>query len=84
MSAIAIGQDAQLRKFVRRTAESDSDLLHSIGSAYMEEEIILKFVRITRQHASSLQNETGVELEPSVEDVKDYLKEVVKDLERNK
>jgi hypothetical protein len=50
----------------------------------MEEEIILKFVRITRQHASSLQNETGVELEPSVEDVKDYLKEVVKDLERNK
>jgi predicted neutral ceramidase superfamily lipid hydrolase len=83
-SAATIAQDEELRRFIKKAAERNVDLLQSMGSAHAEQEILQKIVLVTKTHRSSLEDKTGIGLQPDENEIRDYLEEVIKELKRNK
>lgn len=79
-SAISVSQDISLRKSIRNSVEKQANLLHSIGTAQMEQEIENRVIRITREQQSNMVKETGIELSINDEDVKKYLAEVIEEV----
>ncbi|HEY7507679.1 MAG TPA: hypothetical protein VH677_01000 [Nitrososphaera sp.] len=76
--AVSVSHDAALRKEIKRSAHGASaDLLESVGTAEMYEELEQKLLKMTKQQTARLLSETGVR--PSLEeiDVKQYLDKVV-------
>ena len=62
----------------------DSKLLDSIGTAQMENEIQTKVAALVRQNQDDIEKESGVLSNVNEHDIKEYLKEVLKEIERNK
>ena len=81
-SALSVSQDAALRRSIQRSVENQSKLLHGIGTAQMEEEIQKTVLKIANKQADKMKEETGIETSSSEEDMKDYLLEVIKEVER--
>jgi hypothetical protein len=79
-SAISVSHDISLRKSIRNLVEKQANLLHSIGTAQMEQEIERRVIRITREQQSNLIKETGIESSIKEEDVKKYLAEVIEEV----
>ncbi len=76
--AVSVSHDAALRKEIRRSARSaHADLLESVGTAEMYEELEQRVLQMSKQHSAKLLSETGVR--PSLEesDVKQYLDKIV-------
>jgi hypothetical protein len=81
-SAISVSQDATLRRSIQRSVEKQSELLHGIGTAQMEQEIQKTVLKIANKQADSMKEETGIEASSSEEDMKEYLLEVIKEVEK--
>lgn len=79
-SAISVSHDISLRKSIRSSVERQANLLHSIGTAQMEQEVENRVIRITREQQSNMIKETGIESSISDEDVKKYLAEVIEEV----
>lgn len=79
-SAISVSHDISLRKSIRSSVEKQANLLHSIGTAEMEQEIENRVIRITREQQSNMIKETGIESSINDEDVKKYLAEVMEEV----
>jgi hypothetical protein len=83
-SAISVSHDIKLRQSIRKLAVKESKLLDSIGSAHMEQEIERRVISMTKQNEEILANETGVEPSLSDSEVKEYLREVLKEVKKGK
>ncbi len=85
-SAIFISQDSNLRRSIKRLAIKESELLDSIGTAQMEQEIHRKVLKIAKEQEDTLKEQTGVEQSAAVneQDMKQYLEEVLHELKRRK
>jgi hypothetical protein len=81
-SAISVSQDATLRLSIQRSVEKQSELLHGIGTAQMEQEIQKTVLKIANKQADKMKQETGIEASSSEEDMKEYLLEVIKEVEK--
>jgi hypothetical protein len=79
-SAVSVSHDVKLRQSIRRFAVDESRLIDSIGKADMEQEMEKKVLAI----ADSVTIETGVKPSLSDDDVKDYLKEVLDEIESSR
>jgi hypothetical protein len=79
-SAISVSHDISLRKSIRNSVEKQANLLHSIGTAQMEQEIENRVIRITREQQSNMIKETGIESSINDEDIKKYLAEVIEEV----
>jgi hypothetical protein len=75
-AAISVSQDNSLRKSVR---ESLVGLLDNIGTAQMEQEIVRKVTRLARDNQQELEEETGVSLSTSEDDIRQYILAVVEE-----
>jgi hypothetical protein len=80
-SALSVSQDAALRRSIQRSVENQSKLLHGIGTAQMEQEIQKTVLKIANKQADKMKEETGIETLSS-EEMKEYLLEVIKEVER--
>jgi hypothetical protein len=76
-SAISVSNDVKLRQSIRKFALDESRLVDSIGKADMEQEMQKKVSAI----ADAVTIETGIKPSLSDDDVKDYLNEVLSEME---
>jgi hypothetical protein len=83
-SAISISEDAKLRHMLRRTALDESRLLDSVGTAYMKEEIQKKVLKIMKANSDKMNEVTGSDTVPSESDMKQYIEELMKEMQANK
>jgi hypothetical protein len=83
-SAISISEDAKLRRMLRRTALDESKLLDSVGTAYMKDEIHRKVLKIRKANSDKMIEVTGLDTVPSESDMKQYIEEVIKEMQANK
>ena len=86
-SAISISQDIQLRQSIKKVATQDSNLLSSIGTAHMEQEIqrkIDRFKDVVQEEEKELEQKTGIEANIKEEDIKSILEEVLQEVSKTK
>lgn len=83
-SAVSVSHDISLRKSIRNSVEEQAKLLHSVGTAQMEQEMESRIMRITREQQSNLIGETGIQSSLSEEEVKKYLAEVIEEVKDKK
>ena len=59
-------------------------MLDNIESAYMEQETINKITKIAKDQQQTLSEETGVESSIDDSEIKQYLNEVIKEVQQHK
>ena len=74
-SAISVAEDSNLRKSIRDFALSQSRLLHSIGSAQMEQEIEKRVLVFTKQIQDRMFGEPSL----TEDETKQYLEQVIRE-----
>lgn len=83
-SAVSMSVDIKLRQSVRKLAEGELRFLGSIGSAEMDQRITNEVMRITEANRSTIMKETGVESALDMNDIQQYLEQVMKELKEAK
>jgi hypothetical protein len=83
-SAVSVSQDSNLRKLIRKLATKESRLLHDIGTAHMEREILQRVFTQSKENRDTMVADSGVESSLSEEDIKLYLKTVLDEIRDNK
>ena len=83
-SVLSVSQDTRLRQSIRKLAKSESKLLDSISTAQMEQEIQSRVIKMTRENQDIMSNETGVQPSLTDEDIKQYLHEVLIEINKTK
>jgi uncharacterized membrane protein YGL010W len=78
-SAISISHDAALRRGIKNSIKKSpsSDLLDGAGRAQMEHEMERKVMKIAKQSASALHEQSGVPPSLQEEDLKNYMRQVL-------
>ena len=79
-SAITVSQDISLRHSIRKSVTEQSKLLDSIGTAQMEQELQSRVLTITEKLSDKMEEETGVEPSMTVDDVKEQIEMVRKEI----
>jgi hypothetical protein len=80
-SAIAISQDTSLRKSLKKLAMEEAEMLKGLGSTRMQEELEKKVAKISKEQEERLMEQTGIQHEVSDEEMKQYAKEVARQLQ---
>jgi hypothetical protein len=80
-SAMSISRDTELRKFVHMVAAKEIEWLDRIGSAQVEQELITKVIPLVRHKAQNIEQETGIKSSLTDADVKQYLEEVLAEIQ---
>jgi hypothetical protein len=83
-SALSVSEDSKLRQSIRNFAINESRLLDSIGTAQMEREIEKKVIALTKRNEDALLQETGIQSSLTEEDVKNYLEQVINEVNKNR
>ena len=84
-TAISLSQHAQLRKAIRNSInEQPSRLMDGIGMSELQREIDKRITPLVQRHAEQMNMETALDLTISEEEVKQYMKEVLRDLHEKK
>jgi hypothetical protein len=83
-SAISVAQDSKLRKSIRGFAIGETRLLDSIGTAQMEREIENRVLGLTKKSQSRMAKETGIESSLSEDDIKQYLEQVMQEVQNQR
>jgi hypothetical protein len=83
-TAISISQDSKLRQSIRKSLNDQPNLLASIGDAQMELEIVKKVMSTTKDNSKRMSNQSGVESSLEEQDVKQYLNQILTEIERSK
>jgi hypothetical protein len=83
-SAISVSQDAGLRQSIRKSAIQEVKFLESIGTAQMEQELQKRVLTIAKKNSDIMTEETGVQPSLSEDDMKQYLEEVIREIDVRK
>jgi len=81
-SAVSISQDITLRQSIKKSVIEQSKLLHSIGTAEMENEIQKQLLIVTRKISESMTDKTGIEPSMDENDLKAYMQIVIKEVNK--
>jgi hypothetical protein len=81
-SAVSISQDITLRQSIKKSVMEQSKLLHSIGTAEMENEIQKQLLIVTRKISESMTDKTGIEPSMDENDLKAYMQIVIKEVKK--
>lgn len=83
-SAIILSEDTQLRRLVRREAQSHPGLLDSMGTAHLTETLQRRVTGIVKKNSEKLAQATGLEDTSSEEERKGYIEDVMEEVRRMK
>ena len=81
-SAITVSQDIALRNSIRKSVTEQSKLLHSMGTAHMQQELESKVLTINKKVSDKMEEETGVEPSMTLEDIKEHIEMVRKEIHK--
>jgi hypothetical protein len=73
-----------LRNSIRKSVEEHSRFLHGIGRAQMDEGIQDAVMKFTKEYSNKLLQQTGVEPTVSTTEMKEYLNEVLHEINPDK
>jgi hypothetical protein len=86
-TAVSVSQDNHLRKSIKKYAKENSNLLGSIGTAQMEQEIqktVTSMKNVVEEQEKALQEQTGIEANLEEDEMKTYLEEVMQEVGKSK
>ena len=83
-SALSVAQDSELRKSIRSVTIKESGLLDSIGIAQMEREIEKRVLALAKRNQDKMAEETGIQSSLSEDDMKEYLEQVIQEVQKQK
>ncbi len=83
-SGVSISHDSNLRRSIRIRAREEAKLLDTIGMAQMEQEIQKKVLSLSKENQGRITEETGIQPSLSEEDMKQYLEQVIKEIEKER
>ncbi|HEU4821831.1 MAG TPA: hypothetical protein VFS97_00240 [Nitrososphaeraceae archaeon] len=83
-SAISVSLDVGLRKSIRKSVNEHLKFLDSIGSAQMDQGIQELVLKMTKEHADHMAQETGIKPSVTEDDMKQYLNNVLKEISTTK
>jgi hypothetical protein len=86
-SALSLSQDVSLRKHVKSLARSDKNLLSSIGTGQLQNEIarvVGTLKGVIESEEAELKTKSGIDSSMQQEEIEDYLQQVVKELQTKK
>ena len=81
-SAITVSQDIALRNSIRKSVTEQSKLLDSIGTAQMQQELESRVLTISKKVSDKMEEETGVETSMTLEDIKEQIEMVRKEIHK--
>ena len=81
-SAVTVSQDIALRNSIRKSVTEQSKLLHDMGTAQMQQELESRVITITKKLSDKMEEETGVEASMTVEDMKEQIEMVKKEVHK--
>src|SRR6188474_839560 len=81
-SAVSISQDMTLRQSIKKSVMEQSKLLHSIGTAEMENKIQKQLLIVARKTSESMTDKTGIEPSMDESDIKAYMQIVIKEVNK--
>jgi hypothetical protein len=82
-SAVTVSQDTTLRLSIKKSIIEQTDLLHGMGSAHMEQEIQSTVLKIAKKHSDVLTEKTGVEASMTENDIKEYMAMVLSEIHKS-
>ena len=80
-SAIAVSQDSSLRQSIRASL---LEIVDNIGTAQMEQAIEKKVLKVVKEQQEVLRERSGIESSLTEEDMKQYLEQVIKEVEKGR
>jgi hypothetical protein len=83
-SAISISSDARLRQTIRQSLLDQSKLLDNIGMADINRELEKQTEDMIKKHYETMKKETGIESSISDVEAKNYLEEVMVEIQKSK
>ena len=83
-SAISISGDTKLRQTIKRSLLDESKLLDSLGSAQMKQETMNRMSKIVKEQQQILTEQTGVQSPTDETEMKQYLEDVMKEVQQQK
>ena len=83
-AAISMGQNIELRRLIRKSAQKEAGLLRHIASAEMEQQITKTVLSIARRNIAVMREETGLATSLEDEEVMRYTKEVLQEVMKEK
>jgi hypothetical protein len=83
-SSIAISQDVDLRKRIRKSTEAHVRLLDNIGAAQLQDSIETKISEVAHVIEKELKAESGITSSVSEQEIKDYVKSVIREISDKK
>ena len=86
-AATSISQDVRLRQYIRNLGNADSGFLSTIGEAQMEKMIQAKasdLENVVKEERLELEKKSGVESSIQEQDIKQYLLEVLQEVDKHK
>jgi hypothetical protein len=75
-------QDVAIRHSIRKSVTEQSKLLDSIGTAQMQQELESRVLTITKKLSDKMEEKTGVEASMTVEDMKEQIEMVRKEIHK--
>lgn len=83
-SVVSISQDAKLRRAMQQLAMEEARMLHSLGSAEMEQAIQKRVSKILKDNEEEIEKETGVSQQANEEEIKRYLYDAMEEVQKSK
>jgi hypothetical protein len=74
-SAISVSEDVIIRQTIRKSVTNESELLGSIGSSHMQQELERRVLKITKNTSDLMEEQTGVKSSITEGNMKEYLQE---------
>jgi hypothetical protein len=82
-SAVIVSQDTGFRRSIRRSVMDQSKLLHSIGTAHMEQELQSRVLTVAKKLSDTMVKETGVEPSMTEDEMKEYIEMVKNEIDKS-
>jgi hypothetical protein len=86
-TAVSISQDIRLRKYIKDLSKADSGFLNTIGQAQVEKQVQSKAAdleNVVKEQRLELEKESGIQSSIQQQDIKQYLLEVLQEVDKHK
>jgi hypothetical protein len=86
-TAVSISQDIKLRQSIKKIATKDTNLLSSIGTAQMDQEIqrtVKGLQDVVEEQEREMEKQTGIETNLEEDEMKEYLEQVMQEVDKVK
>jgi hypothetical protein len=86
-AATSISQDIRLRGYIKDLCKADSGFLSTIGEAQLEKKVQAKasdLENVVKEQRMELEKKSGIESSIQEQDIKQYLLEVLQEVDRHK